>query len=89
VNLLGCISPELPRRLISDLGDRFPEQRNDHSYGRRSDGVIGYFSSPTPGQANGNETLSEILPNPSFSATRGIMIKPFQFGAYLPRLKEL
>ena len=74
---IGLFSPELPRRLVSDLGDGFPVQRNDHSYGRRSDGVIGYFSSPTPGRANGNETLSNILPNPSFSATRGYYDQPF------------
>lgn len=74
---IGLYSPELPRRLVSDLGNRFPEQRNDHSYGRRSDGLIGYFSSPTPGSANSNETLSEILPPASFSARRGFYDKPF------------
>ena len=75
---IGLYSPELPRRLVSDLGNRFPEQRNDHSYGRRSDGQIGYFSSPSPGSANSNETLSEILPPASFSARRGFYDKPFK-----------
>ncbi|MDA7665333.1 lamin tail domain-containing protein [Verrucomicrobia bacterium] len=74
---IGLYSPELPRRLVSDLGNRFPEQRNDHSYGRRSDGQFGYFSSPSPGSANSNETLSEILPPASFSARRGFYDKPF------------
>ncbi len=75
---IGLFDPELPRRLVSDLGERYPEQRNDHSFGLRSDGSLGYFSNPTPGMPNGNELISEILPEPSFSASRGYYDQPFQ-----------
>jgi hypothetical protein len=75
---LGLFSPELPRHLVSDLRDRYPEQRNDHSYGRFDTDGLSYFSTPTPGLPNSEDLISEILPNPSFSASRGYYDQPFQ-----------
>ena len=73
---LGLFSPELPRQRVSDLGDRFPEQRMDFSYGRSSDGALGYFAEPTPGAPNTSNQLSEMLPEPGFSAPRGFYQGP-------------
>ncbi len=75
---LGLYSPELPRRLVSDLGESYPEQRNDHSFGRLPSGELSYFASPTPGAINGSELIAEILPPPRFSASRGFYDQPFQ-----------
>ncbi|XOV69646.1 MAG: lamin tail domain-containing protein [Verrucomicrobiota bacterium] len=75
---LGLYSPEMPRRLVSDLGDRYPVQRNDHSYGRLDDGTFAYFSSPTPGRDNEGPSITEILPEPHFSASRGYYDRAFQ-----------
>ncbi len=68
---LGLYSPEFPRQLVSDLGDQFPEQRMDVSYGRHDAGSLVYFASPSPGSANGGEILTRMLPEPHFSAGRG------------------
>ncbi|MEK9864480.1 MAG: chitobiase/beta-hexosaminidase C-terminal domain-containing protein, partial [Verrucomicrobiota bacterium] len=68
---LGLYSPEFPRQLVSDLGDQFPEQRMDVSYGRHDTGSLVYFASPSPGSANGGEILTRMLPDPHFSAGRG------------------
>jgi hypothetical protein len=75
---LGLYSPELPRHLVSDLGGRYPEQRNDHSYGRLSGGGFGYFKSPSPGTINRGDRLEGILPEPRFSVSRGFYDRPFQ-----------
>ena len=75
---LGLYSPELPRRLVSDLGEQYPVQRNDHSYGRLASGAWSYFASPTPGAPNGRDPILEILPKPRFSAPRGFYDRPFQ-----------
>jgi len=75
---LGLYSPELPRRLMSGFGERYPEQRNDHSYGRLADGSLSYFARPTPGRENVGEPVTEILPEPHFSASRGYYDRAFQ-----------
>ena len=74
---LGLFSPELPRSLVSDFGGNYPEQRNDHSYGLRASGGYSYFSMPTPGEVNGDDSISQILPKPIFSAPRGYYDKAF------------
>ncbi|MDA7644740.1 lamin tail domain-containing protein [bacterium] len=74
---LGLFSPELPRRLVSDLGGDYPEQRNDHSFGLRSSGGYSYFSAPTPGEENSDDSILEILSKPILSAPRGFYDKAF------------
>ena len=81
---LGLYSPEFPRRLVSDLGNRYPEQRNDHSYGLRPSGGFTYFAVASPGAENSDELISEILPKPVFSAQRGFYDQPFQVSLSSP-----
>ncbi len=81
---LGLYSPELPRRLVSDLGNRYPAQRNDHSYGLRPSGGYTYFAVPSPGAGNSDALISEILPKPVFSARRGFYDQPFQISLSSP-----
>ncbi len=75
---LALNSPELPRSTVSELGRRFPAQRNDHSYGVTEDGTLAYFVEPTPGAPNSRESVAEILPAPRFSAPRGFYNQSFE-----------
>ena len=70
---LGLFSPELPRQRNQRLGDRFPEQRMDFSYGRSSDGALGYFAEPTPGAPNTSNQLSEMLPGARVQRAQGFL----------------
>ncbi len=74
---LGLYSPDSPRVLVSSLGAKFPEQRNDYSYGYDSEGNLRYFATPTPGSANGLSTISSVCEPVHFSAVRGFYTQPF------------
>lgn len=68
---LGLFGPELPRRVVSEWGLGYPQQRNDHSYGLLPEGGLGYFEKPTPGNPNAGQAVADILPPPFFSARQG------------------
>jgi hypothetical protein len=73
---LGLYSPDSPRILVSGFTP-FPEQRNDHSYGRDSSGNLRYFATPTPGGPNGNSSIIDVADSVHFSASRGHYSSPF------------
>jgi hypothetical protein len=75
---LGLFSPESPRNVADELGPSFPQQRNDHSYGRDTSGTWRYYAAPTPGLANGNSIIDSLLPPPHFNVARGFYDKPFE-----------
>ncbi len=76
-SFLALYNGESPRQVMTQFAPEFPEQRNDHSYGFDSDGALKYFSTPTPGVANGASQISGVLPPPHFNVERGVFESPF------------
>lgn len=74
---LGLFTPELPRAVADELAPSFPVQRNDHSYGRDNLGTWRYYSTPTPGSANGNSNIFGLLESPHVNVQRGFYSQPF------------
>lgn len=69
---LGLYDGAAPRTLVHSIGESYPEQRNDVSYGFKSDGDWTYFRTPSPGSLNSNFGLVGITPEPVFSTERGV-----------------
>ena len=74
---LALFNAESPRRVMSEFNPQFPEQRNDYSYGLVSSNSWRYFSTPTPGAANGASTITDIAPMPTVNVSRGYFREPF------------
>jgi len=74
---LGLYSADSPRRLASGISPRYPSQRNEFSYGRDTAGEWRYFSTPTPGSANGVSGILGAVEEPRFSVPRGFFNQPF------------
>ena len=80
---LGLYSPDSPRKLVSGF-DPYPEQRNDVSYGRDVYGALRYFSTPTPGTANGLSTIVGVVAPVHVNVHRGHFTTPFALTASCP-----
>ncbi|HKX63122.1 MAG TPA: lamin tail domain-containing protein, partial [Verrucomicrobiae bacterium] len=74
---LGLYNADSPRVLVSSLGAEYPEQRNDFSYGYDPQRNLRYFSTPTPGAANGSSTIASLCEAVDFSMSRGFFTQPF------------
>ncbi len=74
---LGLFTPDSPRQLASGFSPKFPEQRNDSSYGRDAQGVYRYFGTPTFNATNGVSTIEGVVSRVHFSAERGFFTAPF------------
>ncbi len=74
---LGLYGPDYPRATASECAPKFPEQRNDYSYGLDNTGQWRYFAVPTPGGPNGASSIVGIAPEPHFSVGRGLFDQPF------------
>ncbi|MCP5526498.1 MAG: lamin tail domain-containing protein [Verrucomicrobiales bacterium] len=74
---LGLFNHEQPRQALSEFAPRYPEQRNDHSYGLDGAGAWRYFAPPTPGRANGSSTILGLTPKVTFSVKRGFATEAF------------
>lgn len=74
---LGLFNHEQPRTVVAEFAPRYPEQRNDHSYGLDAAGEWRYFARPTPGNANGSSTILGLTPKVSFSVNRGFVTEAF------------
>jgi hypothetical protein len=74
---LALFNAESPRVAVSEFTPKFPEQRNDYSYGLSSLNVWLYYQTPTPGAANGSSSLVGVAPEPHFSVGRGLFDSPF------------
>jgi hypothetical protein len=58
--------------VISEFAPAYPEQQEDLSYGRGSDGNAGFFGTPTPGAVNTLASQGFVL-QPVASVTRGFL----------------
>ncbi|MBN02069.1 MAG: hypothetical protein CMJ77_23430 [Planctomycetaceae bacterium] len=72
-------------RLIHAIGDGYPEQRANITYGLATADptVFGYFLTPTPGAANG-ESLLEMVADTRFSVDRGFYTEPIEVEVTTP-----
>jgi hypothetical protein len=73
---LALFNAESPRVAVSEF-TRYPEQRNDYSYGLQSSNEWRYYQTPTPEAANGSSSIVGIAPEPHFSVGRGFFNAPF------------
>ena len=74
---LGLYSPDSPRVLIHGFSPKFPEQRNDNSYGYDTNGAVRYFATPTPGGPNGVSSIVGVVEQVHFGVARGFFTQPF------------
>jgi len=74
---LALFNAESPRVALTVFTPKYPDQRNDYSYGYDSSNQLRYFSVPTPGSANGNSSISATVSNVTFSVQRGFYNQPF------------
>jgi hypothetical protein len=75
---LGLFNAESPRRPISELAPKYPNQRNDISWARRTDGTWAYHQTPTPAAANTGTTLRSACEPVVFSVPRGYFSGSFE-----------
>lgn len=75
---VGLFSPDISDVAVSEFAPKFPELRNDYSYGYDVTGNLRYFSSPTPGAPNGLSKISGIAPPPHFNVRRGFYNAPIK-----------
>jgi hypothetical protein len=73
---LGLYTPDAPRVLLDGFTP-FPEQRNDISFGRDPTNALRYFTTPTPGTANGFSTVVGVCAPVHPNASRGHFARPF------------
>lgn len=74
---LALLNHEQPRVVVSEFAPRYPEQRNDYSYGFAGPGESGYFRTPTPGSRNTGNPVSGAAPLPHVNVERGWFDHPF------------
>jgi hypothetical protein len=74
---LALFNAESPRVAITEFTPEYPEQRNNVSYGYDASGALRYFTTPTPGAANGTSAVVGVLAPPRFNVDRGIFDQPF------------
>ncbi len=74
---LGLFSPEQPRTMVSGL-IKYPEQRNDYSYGLNENNNCVYYETPTPGGSNTISTIIGVVDPVYCSVNHGIFDKPFR-----------
>lgn len=73
---LGLYTPDSPRVLASGF-TKYPEQRNDVSYGIDPSGKERFYVAPTPGKANGASTVEGLCAPIHLNVTRGFYSTPF------------
>lgn len=74
---LGLFSPESLRDAVNEIAPKYPEQRNDFSYGLDSQGRWRYFATPSPNLPNGDSQVTDAVAPVHFSVPRGYFNKPF------------
>ena len=74
---LGLYNAESPRAVVDELAPKYPEQRNDYSYGLDTNGVWKYFRTPTPRAPNGGSAIVGVLEKPHLNVKRGLFSSPF------------
>jgi hypothetical protein len=74
---LALFNAESPRVAITEFTPEYPEQRNNVSYGYDAMGALKYFTTATPGAANGSSAVAGVLAPPHFNVDRGLFDQPF------------
>jgi len=77
---LGLVAPD--GSTVVDQFNLYPSQRTDISYGV-AEGIIGYFSPPTPGEPNG-VTFSGFVEDTAFDIDRGFFEEPITVNVTSP-----
>ena len=81
---LGLFNAESPRVPASEFASKFPEQRNNYSYGLVATNEWRYFQTPTPGGPNGSSVITGLVPPPHFSVGHGLFDAPFDLVLTVP-----
>jgi len=74
---LALFSPEQPRTMVSGL-IKYPEQRNDISYGLDENNNWVYFETATPGESNTISAIIGVVDPVYCSVNHGVFDKPFR-----------
>ena len=74
---LALFNADSPRVALTEFAPKYPEQRNDYSYGYDNSSALKYFLAPTPGAANGNSAIAGVVPQPHANVGRGFFDGPF------------
>ncbi len=81
---LGLFNAESPRVPASEFEPKFPEQRNNYSYGLVATNEWRYFQTPTPGGPNGSSVITGVVSPPHFSVGHGLFDAPFDLVLTVP-----
>ncbi len=81
---LALFNAESPRVAVTEFPLEYPEQRNDHSYGRDAGDNWRYYATPTPGTANGATTLTGVAQELAFTVGSGWFDVPFSLSIFSP-----
>jgi len=74
---LGLYSADFPPRVVQEFAPKFPEQRNDISYGFDPSNNLRYFTSQTPDGPNASSPITGVVDSIHFSVKRGFFNQPF------------
>ncbi len=74
---IALYSPDSPRRLVSYVDSKRPDQRPDYSYGRDPEGHWRFYNRGTPGTQNPPSVIDESVEPVHFSVKRGYFNTPF------------
>ena len=74
---LALCPPDFPRAPAVEFAPKYPEQRNDYSYGLNASNQWRYFAAPTPGAANGDSSITQALDPVHFTMEHGLFNAPF------------
>lgn len=78
---LALVAPN--GQTMDSLGDGYPAQRPDVSYGRASDGVLGHLLTPTLGEANSGR-YAGVVSDTKFDRDRGYYQQPINVAITVP-----
>jgi hypothetical protein len=74
---LGLYNSDFPPRVVHEFAPKFPDQRNDYSYGFDPSNNLRYFAIQTPGGPNATSTITGIVAAVHFSVNHGFFNQPF------------
>ena len=74
---LALCPPDFTRTPAVEFTPKYPEQRNDYSYGLNPSNQWRYFATPTPGAANGDSAITQALDPVHFTTEHGLFNTPF------------
>ena len=75
---LALFDTNSPQKAVSEFSPKYPEQRQNYSYGIDAAERWVYFEKATPGAQNGDLTATGIAAVPTFGVERGTYEKPIK-----------